>query len=48
MVQKEKKVVNPAFKFGHGLHRARKTDHKENTRDMKHERKWIEEKIDNK
>ena len=44
--KKSKKVINPAIKFGHGLHRASKTDHKDNPR-TKHRRQWIEDKMDN-
>ena len=45
---KKKDVVNPATKYGHGLNRAKKTDHKDHTRVLKHKRKWVEEKMDNK
>lgn len=48
MVKKERKVVNTPVKVGHGIHRAKKTDHKDHTRDMKHQKKWIEDKMDNK
>ena len=44
----KKDVVNPATKYGHGLNRAKKTDHKDHTRVLKHKRKWVEEKMDNK
>lgn len=43
----EKKVVNHPVKVGHGAHRAKKTSRKERTRDLKHEKKWIDDKIDN-
>ena len=46
-MERLKKLLNTPLKFGHGLHRARKNDHK-HTRDLKHEKKWIEQKMDNK
>lgn len=45
---KRKKVSQPATKFGHGLNRASKTRHKEHTRTLKHKRRWVEDKMDNK
>ena len=42
------KAVNTPVKVGHGIHRAKKTNHKTQTKELKHERKWIEQKIDNK
>ena len=44
----KKKDRTTPVKLGHGIHRAKKTNHKDHTRDMKHEKKWIEDKIDNK
>ena len=46
----KKDVVNPATKYGHGINRAKKTEHKDNTRvlKLKHRRKWVEDKMDNK
>jgi hypothetical protein len=47
MTKKEKVLTKPV-KIGHGIHRAKKTNHKDHTRDLKHEQKWIERKLDNK
>lgn len=44
----EKKVMNPPTKFGHGLNRAKKTQHKDHTRTLKHKRRWLEDKMANK
>lgn len=48
MVKSKKVVRSSTVKIGHGIHRARKTNHKDHTRELKHEKKWIEDKIDNK
>jgi len=47
MTKEKNDVVNPAVKFGHGIHRAKKTS-KEERKDLKHEKKWVENKMDNK
>ena len=48
MAKFTKKLINSPFKIGHGIHRARKTDHKKHPKELKHERKWIENKMNNK
>jgi hypothetical protein len=45
-MEKNKLIVNHPVKVGHGAHRAKKTNPKEN-KDLKHEKKWIDQKIDN-
>jgi hypothetical protein len=45
---KKKSKTNTPTKLGHGIHRAQKTDHKDHHRELKHKKKWIETKMDNK
>jgi hypothetical protein len=48
MAKNKRERINPPIKVGHGIHRAHKTEHKEHQKDFKHERKWLEQKMDNK
>lgn len=41
-----KKSLNPPCKYGHGFHRAKKESSKE-AKVFKHQRKWLEERMDN-
>ena len=46
-MSKKEKICNPAIKYGHGLNRAKKVENKD-TKTLRHKKKWVEDKMDNK